>query len=162
MWCLNSLFGTFVHDLFRSFDYTELSTPNRHCAHPHVSERRGRKRKAQRFKCWPFVPSGQIYIYVARVQSGRNNTFECSAEWATIAVVCKQCGPGSGSGHRTQLPRLQAPALRLWHTWHSHRFNETQQGSKHFISAARYWKKLIFFSPCDIYCNMKTYRNWRK
>lgn len=93
----------------------------------------GRKRKAQRFKCWPFVPSGQIYIYVARVQSGGNNTFECSAEWATIAVVCKQCGPGSDSGHRTQLPRLQAPALRLWQTWHSHRFNETQRGSKHFM-----------------------------
>lgn len=41
-----------------------------------------------------------------RVQSGGNNTFECSAEWATIALVCKQCGPGSGGGHRTQLPRL--------------------------------------------------------
>lgn len=49
--------------LFRSFDYCELCD---HCAHPHVSERRGgggRKLKAQRFKCWPFAPSEQIFIY---------------------------------------------------------------------------------------------------
>lgn len=74
-----------------------------------------------------------------RVLSGGNNTFECSAEWATIAVVCKQCGPGLGSGHRTQLPRLQPPApvsralrLYLWHACHSHKFIHPQWAFKHF------------------------------
>lgn len=138
-------------------------TPTRHCAHPHVSERRRGGVENEKLSVLSVYRLYQVGRFLStwrcRVQSGGNNTFECSAEWATIAVVCKQCGPGLGSGHRTQLPRLQPPApvrralrLYLWHTCHSHTFIHTQRPSKHFISSER-------FSP-EVFDVVLIVRSW--
>lgn len=123
-------------------------TPTRHCAHPHVSESRGggENSKLSVLSVYRLYQVGRfLSTWRCRVQSGGNNTFECSAEWATIAVVCKQCGPGLGSGHRTQLPGLQPPApvrlalrLYLWHACHSHKFIHTHSGCKRSISSERF------------------------
>lgn len=71
-------------------------TPTRHCARPHMSERwgGGENEKLSVLSVYRLYQVGRfLSTWRCRVQSGGNNAFECSAEWATIAVVCKQCGP---------------------------------------------------------------------
>lgn len=112
-WCFKATVKSFwdvcVYYLFRS--WASPLTPAPRCVHPHVSERRGGNSKLSILSIYSLYQVGRfLSTWHCRAQSGGNNTFECSAERATIAWVCKQCGPGSGSGHRTQLPSLSAPA----------------------------------------------------
>lgn len=144
---VKSVWDFCIYYLFRSFDYSELSDPHPSLVLIHMCQRGGGGGENSKLSVLSVYRLYQVGRFLStwrcRVQSGGNNTFECSAEWATIAVVCKQCGPGLGSGHRTQLPGLQPAApvrlalrLYLWHTCHSHKFIHTHSGRLNVPSAA--------------------------
>lgn len=121
------------------------SHPTCHWAHPHVSGRRGgrQNQKLSTLSVYRLYHVGRfLSTWRCRVQREGNNTFEYSAEWATIAAECKQCGPGAVNGHGTQLPRLQPQpwlgilGLYLWHTLNSQRSTRTLwKYFKHFLSS---------------------------